>query len=128
MLQRFSPWLAELLYPYLATPLAEVGVSGLQVAACGLSTVPFFYTAVPLWWIHLAALLFVPATHRLLLLDTRVLWLQLRQFETWFLLGGRARYSRQPTLDGRMERGGPAACLPALLRCELAISQPSACP
>lgn len=65
----------------------------LQLLACVLSNPPFFTTSVPPSFLNFAALLFIPSLHRTMLLDTRVLLLQLRQFETWFLLGKEGRGS-----------------------------------
>lgn len=87
LLHTISPRLADRLFPVITSPAAEAVLNLILVFGLVTGSLLIFFRSVSAAWVHASGVLFLPSLQRLALLDQRVFRLQLRQFETIFLLG-----------------------------------------
>lgn len=93
LLHYISPALANRLYPTLAHPALPQAMGVIQLLAIGVSLPAMFVSRVPIATTHALFFLYIPTLHRILHLDFRIIWLQLKEFESQYLLGTQAGYS-----------------------------------
>lgn len=85
LLYELSPPLAEALYPILATPATEAVMTTILVLGIAISMPPQIHPGFSADLAYASFLLYIPALHRLSLLDVPRLLLLIRQFETWWV-------------------------------------------
>jgi hypothetical protein len=85
ILHHISPWLAERVFPYIATNTAEAFVGAMLGFGGAFSSLPMLNSSLPVRWTLASFIMYVPAIHRVALVDVRVLRLLLREFETLYL-------------------------------------------
>jgi hypothetical protein len=83
LLHYTSPRLAEAVYRYIASPWMEVAMFLLLGTSALVANSTIIFTGIPSEVSLTAGLLLLPALHRLLMTDGRVLRLLFRQFDAW---------------------------------------------
>lgn len=92
LLHAISPRLAEVVYPWVATPAAAKVAAVALFVGGGFSSLPMVTKRLPVEWALGSFAFHIPFLHAAMLIDLRELRLLYRQFEMWYMLVTLGKY------------------------------------